>query len=72
VYRVSRQSVCALRDLPAGHVIGRQDVTVKRPGTGVPAARLEDTIGRRLRRAVAANCLLHDDDLENSQYQVQI
>jgi N-acetylneuraminate synthase/N,N'-diacetyllegionaminate synthase len=45
---VSRQSVVAARDLPAGHVIVRADVTVKRPGTGVPAAALTRVIGQRL------------------------
>jgi len=64
VYRVSRQSVCALRDLPSGHVLRRPDITVKRPGTGIPAARFEEVIGQRLRRAVAANHLLRDEDLE--------
>ncbi len=64
VRRVSRQSVCATRDLPAGHKISRDDVTVKRPGTGIPAAGLSRVVGRSLRRAVAKNHLLHEEDLE--------
>jgi sialic acid synthase SpsE len=67
VRRVSRQSLCARIDLHPGHVIGPADLTVKRPGTGIPAASLQQTIGRRLARMVAANHLLHDDDLEGSQ-----
>lgn len=63
VRRVSRQSVCAVRDLPAGQVIAEEDVTIKRPGLGVPAAQLRQTIGRRLVRAVAANHLIREDDL---------
>ncbi len=64
VRRVSRQSVCATRRLGAGHVIERADVTVKRPGTGIAAARLDEVVGRRLRRDVEANHLLHDGDVE--------
>lgn len=64
VRRVSRQSVCAVRDLPAGHVVAREDVTVKRPGTGIPAARLNDVVGKALLRAVRANHLVHDGDVE--------
>lgn len=64
VRRVSRQSVCVVRDLPAGHVLARDDLTVKRPGTGIPAARFDGCVGRRLSCAVAANHLLRDEHLE--------
>lgn len=63
VARVARQSVCAVRELPAGHVLQRADLTVKRPGTGIPARRLEELVGRRLRRAVRANDLLAEADI---------
>lgn len=63
VRKVSRQSVCALIDLPAGHVIRRQDVTVKRPGTGIPAVKLEAVVGKKMKRTVKANHLLHEGDL---------
>jgi sialic acid synthase SpsE len=63
VRRVSRQSVCFRRDLPQGHVITRGDLTVKRPGTGIPAAQLEQVLGRQLARAVSANNLATDEDL---------
>lgn len=63
VRNVSRQSICAKRDLPAGRLLRREDLTIKRPGTGIPAAQLDQTIGRQLRRAVKANDLLVPDDL---------
>jgi len=53
VAKVSRQSLCLTRD----------DLTIKRPGTGLPAARLSATRGRRLARDVHANDLLRPDDL---------
>lgn len=67
VRKVSRQSVCVVRDLPAGHVLTRADLTVKRPGTGIPAAQLSAVVGRPLLKAVRANALLHESDLESSQ-----
>ncbi|MEO1237603.1 MAG: SAF domain-containing protein, partial [Planctomycetota bacterium] len=63
VRRVSRQSVCVTRDLPAGHTLTAEDLTVKRPGTGLPASVLGELVGRRLARAVAGNRLLRDEDL---------
>ncbi len=52
VRRLSRQSVVARRNLPAGHVLVREDLTIKRPGTGVEPWRLAELLGRRLRRAL--------------------
>lgn len=63
VRRVSRQSVCAARDLQAGCVLSAEDLTVKRPGTGIAAADYDRVLGRELARAVAANTLLSWDDL---------
>lgn len=64
VRAASRQSLCLMRDLPAGYVLGQGDLTVKRPGTGVPAAALQQVIGRRLQRSVRANDLLQYDDIQ--------
>lgn len=64
VARVARQSVAAARDLAAGCVLGPADLTVMRPGTGIPAARLGELTGRRLTRAVPAGHLLAADSIE--------
>lgn len=66
VQKVSRQSVCAVRDLPAGHVLTRSDLDVKRPGTGIPARQLDGVVGRRLARPVKDDHLLHTEDLASN------
>lgn len=58
VRSVSRQSIVAVRDLKAGDVIRREDLTIKRPGNGLEPALLEQVIGSRLRTDVAADALL--------------
>jgi N-acetylneuraminate synthase/N,N'-diacetyllegionaminate synthase len=63
VRRVSRQSVCVVRDLPAGHVLSASDLTVKRPGTGLAPGALGGVVGQSLARAVSANDLLSAEDL---------
>ncbi|MFP4222609.1 MAG: N-acetylneuraminate synthase family protein [Phycisphaeraceae bacterium] len=63
VREVARQSLCAARDLPAGHVLTPGDLTVKRPGTGIPAAKLDETLGKRLVRAVTRGDLVQEPDL---------
>jgi len=60
------RSVVARTDLPAGTVLRASHLTTKKPGTGIPGGQLPDLVGRRLRRAVAADALLHEEDLEET------
>jgi N,N'-diacetyllegionaminate synthase len=60
------KSVVVRDDLPAGTVLGSEHLTVKKPGTGIPAARLHELVGRRLRQAVSADHLLSESDLEDA------
>lgn len=57
------RSLVASRPLPIGHLLTRGDLTAKKPGGGVPPARLEEFLGRRLRRSLTPDELLGDDDL---------
>jgi N-acetylneuraminate synthase len=58
------KSLVAARDLPAGHALGAADVALKKPGTGIPAARLNDVLGRRLKQAITANTFLVETNLD--------
>lgn len=58
------KSVVARTALAAGTVLQAEDLILKKPGTGIPAARLPELIGVRLRRAVERDELLHETDLE--------
>jgi len=58
------RSLVASADLPAGTVIAREHVAIKKPGTGLPPDRLEDIIGRRLARPVTADQVLAAEDIE--------
>lgn len=64
VRTVSRQSITATRDLKAGAMLTRDDLTIKRPGAGLPPAMLTALQGRRLARDVAADTPLTAADLE--------
>jgi N,N'-diacetyllegionaminate synthase len=58
------KSVVAKRDLPAGTLLKEEDLTTKKPGTGIPAVHLVDLFGSRLRRGLLADELLRDTDVE--------
>lgn len=64
VRAVSRQSITAARDLVAGATLRREDLTIKRPGTGLPPCMLETLPGRRLARPVTADMPLTFADIE--------
>lgn len=61
---VSRQSLVMRRNIEAGEVLREQDLTVQRPGTGVPAAQICNAVGRRVSKAIAAGVLLQWDMLD--------
>jgi N-acetylneuraminate synthase len=58
------KSVVARMDLPAGTVLRQEHLTVKKPGTGIPASRLAELIGARLTRQIRTDELLQERDLE--------
>lgn len=64
VRKVSRQSLVARRSLKAGETIRPEDLTVQRPGTGLPAAMIAKAIGRRVTKPVTAGSLLQWDMLD--------
>ncbi|MDZ4754366.1 MAG: N-acetylneuraminate synthase family protein [Phycisphaerae bacterium] len=62
VRAVSRQSLVTTRALKTGDVLRPDDLTCKRPGTGIPPYRLAEMIGRRLLHDVNENRVLRDED----------
>jgi N,N'-diacetyllegionaminate synthase len=62
--RVFMKSVVVRADLPAGTVLSREHLAAKKPGTGIPANKLPELVGRRLRRSVRADELLNESDVE--------
>jgi sialic acid synthase SpsE len=61
VREVSRQSVVLTREVRAGDCISEADITLKRPGTGIPAAELASVVGKRVRKTLRAGTMLRWD-----------
>jgi len=59
-----RKSLVATRDLPIGTAVSREMIEIKRPLGGIEPGRLNDVLGRRLRRAVSEDKPITWDDLE--------
>lgn len=58
------KSVVARTQLAAGTILNAEHLALKKPGTGIPARRLHELLNRRVKRAVAANALLQEEDLD--------
>ena len=58
------KSLVTRQSLEAGTVLALEHLAFKKPGTGIPAARLTEIVGRRLRRRVEADTVLSETDLK--------
>jgi sialic acid synthase SpsE len=63
VRTVSRQSVVTRRAMRAGEVLTRADLTIKRPGTGIPAFEIDGVAGRALTRDMEVDAVLAWQDV---------
>lgn len=57
------KSVVVRADAAAGTVLTEAHLTLKKPGTGIPAAQFHAVVGRKLARDVQADEVLHEADL---------
>lgn len=57
------KSIATLADLPAGTVLAENNIGLRKPGTGLPADRLPDLYGRKLRGPLAAGTLITEEHL---------
>jgi sialic acid synthase SpsE len=60
----SRQSVYLTKNLPAGHIINEDDVSLQRPRLRNGFDSLEDVIGRKLRRPIGLERIICAEDVE--------
>lgn len=58
------KSVVARADLHSGIVLTAAELTFKKPGGGLPPGRMHELIGRRLRRDVPQDQMIHAHDVE--------
>ena len=61
-----QKSVALRRPMRKGSVLTAEDLTGKKPGTGIPVSRLTELIGKRLVRDVREDELLSWEDTERS------
>ena len=63
--RLFGRSLYASRDLSVGEFITLNDISLKKPGTGIPAKRAKEFIGRRLRRSCLKDEQFRESDFDD-------
>jgi N-acetylneuraminate synthase len=61
---IFEKSVVAAVEIPAGATLTSEMLAVKKPGTGIPARRLPELVGRRTSRAIPKNTMIPEDALD--------
>ena len=59
-----RRSVIVTRDIKAGEILQLADLDAKRPGTGIPADKIESLVGKKLLVDKESDTLLEINDFE--------
>jgi N-acetylneuraminate synthase len=57
------KSLVARRALQSGTLLSKEDLTARKPGTGIPVARVDEFIGRKLSRDLAEGEFLNEKDV---------
>ena len=60
---IARKSIVASKNLEAGHVITEEDLTTKRPGSGMSPMLFYTLIGKKLRKAIQEDEVLTQEHL---------
>ena len=62
--KIFEKSLVAAVDIPAGGKVDRADVSIKKPGSGISAARLNEFLGRRVKRDIEPGHIFCEEDFE--------
>ncbi len=63
--QIFEKSLVAQADIPAGTVLTRELVGIKKPGTGISAARLDEFLGKRVLHNIASGTMFSENDFRD-------
>lgn len=58
-----RRSIIVKHDIKSGTRLQREDLDVKRPGTGIPPEKINSIIGKQVKRDIEEDTLIFEEDL---------
>ena len=64
IKKVSRKSIVSKVNLPKNHIMKKEDICFKRPGTGISPLNLHYVIGKRTKKKILIDRLIRKKDLK--------
>ena len=58
-----QKSLTANRNIKQGEVIGKEDILIRRPATGIRPKRLSDVIGKKAAKNIMADESIKESDI---------
>lgn len=62
--KIFMKSLYTTRDINKGEKLTDNDLTTKKPGTGIPASKINDIVGKKTNKNIEANSMIQLGDLE--------
>lgn len=64
IAKIARKSLVSVRDVMKGEILRMEDITTKRPGTGIEPKFYNDIIGKKVKKNILKDTLIAWEDLE--------
>ncbi|MFX0134331.1 MAG: N-acetylneuraminate synthase [Candidatus Hodarchaeota archaeon] len=62
--KYARKSIVTARDIQKGETLKNKDITIKRPGYGIPPKFFKDLINKKTKRFLPKDSIINQEDLE--------
>ncbi len=64
ILKLARKSIVSARDLEKDFILKKEDITLKRPGYGIPPKFFDQVLGKKLLKTIPKDFVIHWEDLE--------
>ena len=61
---LARRSIIALKDIEVGEILNKNNIGLRRPGTGLQPKMFESILGKKTLKKIKKNTLLTSDDFK--------
>ena len=62
--QIFMKSLYTTSAIKAGEILSADKITTKKPGTGIPANRINQVLGKKVKTTIETNSMIHLEDLE--------
>jgi len=64
IAKIARKSIVSIRDINKGQILTEKDISIKRPGIGIPPKYYMEIIGKKVNKSIPKDSILKWEDFE--------